>query len=575
MNAQITELTDFNDLAKIAGLDEVARQIFAVIDRPQQAVNDENAPTDFKETAQSSVLKQQQIDLDGMLQRYAKIEEIGRATNKIYDLIKEKEYSKTQFGDKIGDKTLVKLWFSANTKTITREKIQEKLDAHIIKNDISGFFERYTLIYGTREVWDSVERERYEAKSLELLNKDAFNTWVKSSAKKIVMPRNIWFDPSNNRRPLKGENHINTFTGLPIAPNTELTNAQAKDECRPILDLLHHLCEKNNNISTFVLRWLALPLQQKGTKMDTALIFHGHVQGAGKSMFFGRIMSRIYGDYSVTLGQGQLDSNYNDWVAGKLYAVFEEIFSGKDCYGHMGFVKQLVTGEKIYISKKFVSGWTEDNYVNSVFLSNDLMPLSLEENDRRHLVAYPKSKIPEPLRKTLETALKDPNNRMISAFYQYLLTLDLHDFTAHTPAIMTDSKKQLIKLSQPSWENFYQEWKNGELQIPYTCCISLELFEFYVFWCKLNNERPTTATRFGTFIGTRETKKLERYIKPTDKKATQQTVICVNIPNDLATSRQEYIGNEISKWQAEQKTYVSDYQKRNIISDKFQLKNRP
>ena len=73
-------------------------------------------------------------------------------------------------------------------------------------------------------------------------------------------------------------------------------------------------------------------------------------------MFFDRIMRRVYGEYAVTLGQGQLESSYNDWVAGKLYTVFEEIFTGQDRYKHMGFVKQLVTGDQIYISKKFVSG---------------------------------------------------------------------------------------------------------------------------------------------------------------------------------------------------------------------------
>jgi len=119
--------------------------------------------------------------------------------------------------------------------------------------------------------------------------------------------------------------------------------------------------------------------------MDTALIVHGHIQGAGKSLFFDRIMRKIYGSYLLTLGQGQLESQYNDWVDGKLFTVFEEIFQGKDRYSHMGMIKQLITGDTVYINKKFVSGWTQDNFVNTVFLSNDLQPLSLDENDRRHL----------------------------------------------------------------------------------------------------------------------------------------------------------------------------------------------
>jgi putative DNA primase/helicase len=206
----------------------------------------------------------------------------------------------------------------------------------------------------------------------------------------------------------------------------------------------------NNDLYLWVLRWLAIPFQKPGTKLDTALIFHGHIQGAGKSLFFDRIMRRVYGEYAVTLGQGQLESSYNDWVAGKLYTVFEEIFTGQDRYKHMGFVKQLVTGDQIYISKKFVSGWKEDNYVNTVFLSNDMMPLSLEVNDRRHVVSYPKAKIEATLLKRVEVAVNDPDSDMVSAFYTYLLNVSLAGQNEHTPAIMTKAKQQLIKLSQTS-----------------------------------------------------------------------------------------------------------------------------
>src|SRR5690606_9294626 len=132
-------------------------------------------------------------------------------------------------------------------------------------------------------------------------------------------------------------------------------------------------------------------------KLDTALIFHGEVQGAGKSLFFDRSMSRIYGDYAVTLGQGQLESQYNDWVSNKLYALFEEIFSGSDRYSQMGMFKQLITDNTIYSSNKFISEWPKDKFVNAIFLSNNMVPLSLEQNHRRQGVSYPQHKIAEPI----------------------------------------------------------------------------------------------------------------------------------------------------------------------------------
>ncbi len=444
-------LTDFNDLAVAAGITEVSRQIMAVVNKtpsPQQAVNDDIAPAD------RAIADQQQKDLNAMLQRYAKIMAPGRATNKVYDLQQKIEYTKTQFNDLVGNKALTRLWFEASTKTITQDEVLRDRNEMLLKDDAKGFFNRYILLYGTKEVWDVVKHKRLEAKAVELSDKDGFDAWIKSPRKKQVDIDNVWFDPSRARKPTNPDDgYINTFVGLPLKP-LDIDFGEAHHKCTPILDLLHHLCENNDELYNWVLRWLAIPLQKPGTKLDTALIFHGHIQGAGKSLFFDRIMRRVYGEYAVTLGQGQLESSYNDWVAGKLYTVFEEIFTGQDRYKHMGFVKQLVTGDQIYISKKFVSGWKEDNYVNTVFLSNDMMPLSLELNDRRHVVSYPRAKIPATLLKKVEKSVNEPDNDMIAAFYTYLLGIDLKGQNEHTPAIMTKAKQQLIKLPQPCWEFF-------------------------------------------------------------------------------------------------------------------------
>lgn len=283
----------------------------------------------------------------------------------------------------------------------------------------------------------------------------------------------------------------------------------------PLIQLISHLCgddaKENPSIVNWVINWLAIPLQFPGTKMDTALVFHGHIQGAGKSLFFDRIMRRIYGDFALTLGQGQLVSQYNDWVEGKLFAVFEEIFEGKDRYAHMGMIKQLITGDTVYINKKFMSGWTQDNYVNTVFLSNDIQPLSLEENDRRHVVMYPTATIPDSLRSSISSALDDGNNLLLRGFYTYLMVKDVGNQNAHTKAVQTMAKTRLQEISMASWERFYTYWKRGDLDVPYMTCLTSDLYDYYVHWCKKNGERATSSTKLLTFMGLRERKERIRY----------------------------------------------------------------
>lgn len=40
-------------------------------------------------------------------------------------------------------------------------------------------------------------------------------------------------------------------------------------------------------------------------------------------------MKKIYGEYHTTVGQAQLDNQYNEWIENKLFGVFEEIVDNK------------------------------------------------------------------------------------------------------------------------------------------------------------------------------------------------------------------------------------------------------
>lgn len=551
--------TDFNDLAKAAGLNEVSRQITYAIQNPSvitaTAANDATSPTAPVTQHNGHVPAdiEQDMRLQDMLKRYAQITDIGKVTNKVYDTEQKVEYTKTQFANEIGNKKLADRWWSAKHAKISKAEVAKDLDV-LMAVEAQTMFDRYFLIYGTKEVWDDVERTRLPVDTIKLARPNEYEIWLKSPHRITIKAANIWFDPTRTKEPKHPTDIcVNTFDGLPLKPiETDINDAA--EMCAPITELLLHLCEGKADVFDWVIRWLAIPLQRPGTKMDTALIFHGEVQGAGKSLFFDRIMSKIYGDYAVTLGQGQLESQYNDWVAGKLYALFEEIFSGSDRYSQMGMVKQLITGNTIYINQKFMSGWSQDNYVNAVFLSNNMMPLSLEQNDRRHVVCYPKQKIPEPILNKVAKALEDTDDKMIRAFYTYLMRIDLKDQNAHTPALMTASKRQVIRLSQPNWETFYDDWKLEEFGIPYCSCLSDDLYFVYRNWCQRNGERATTQTKLMTYIGRREEKSRLKYKTPNMLGPKQSTIICIGMPLDYPIGKyhtqQDWLGQKIHEFKS-------------------------
>lgn len=498
------ELTDYNDLHMAFGLDVVKAQIKYTLNRPRPKIAlDTNGG----------------YTLDYLNENFAQIKEIGKITNKIYDIANSTEMTKTHFMGLVG-RELANAWlFGGKQKTIDRKTVRDNT-AKQVAQEYQSIFEQYWYIQGTKEVFNFKTGKRQPIETLRLEFPNEFDVWNKSDNRQKVEADNIWFDPSGKRQPTNGENYINTFKPLAIQPLTAtelgMTDNQFNEYvmmgmCAPIIELVKHLCGKDTHALDWVLNWFAIPLQRLGTKMDTALIVHGHVQGAGKSLFFDRIMRQIYESYFLTLGQGQLESQYNDWVEGKLFTIFEEVFQGKERYSHMGMIKQLITGDTVYINKKFMSGWTQDNFTNTVFLSNDLQPLSLDETDRRHVVLYPTDTIPENLRQAVSHALDDPEQKMIRAFYTYLLLKDTKGQNAHSTAITTTAKTRLKELSMASWERFYAYWKGEELDVPYATCLTEDLYEYYLFWCKKNGERTTSNTKFLTYVGLREHKQRIRY----------------------------------------------------------------
>ncbi|WAJ74558.1 DUF5906 domain-containing protein [Moraxella bovis] len=519
------ELTDFNDLHLAFGLGEVATQISnalanyqAVIinHAPQNAPTPQNQavaesqpvtkPNTDKEPVKPTLAPADSEKLKTVLKDFAKIVNNGKMSNKVYDLVQKMEYTKTQFAHKVGKK-VADAFFLHDTATIEQSDVDNQRRGKADQN-IGGMLDRYALIFGTKEIWDNKLKTRFLAETIRMAHPNEFDVWLKSPSRATISPENIWFDPSDDKRPagidspVNGKDYINSFAGLALngLDDDGLTYDECYTKAKPITDLLLHLCNSDHAIFVWVMRWLAIPLQNLGTKMDTALIFHGALQGAGKSMFFDKVMSAIYGEYAVTLGQGQLEEQYNEWVVDKMYAVFEEIFSGKDRYAHMGKIKQLITGNKIYISKKYSNGWVQDNYVNCVFLSNDIMPLQLDQGDRRFMVVNPSQLISSELRQAVSDALDDPHKTVIRAFLAVLMNYDLGEQNAHTHPPITKAKERLIGVSMPSWERFFRDWQAGHLPISFGTALSQKLYNVYKMYCHRNGDNAVGENKFSIYI---------------------------------------------------------------------------
>lgn len=482
--------TDFNDLAIAAGAEVLRSQLDAQLAEPVAEL-DTVIPFSPAPAPVPVLVNLEAMTLEQALRRFSLVVPSAAIWDAQDEKLIKKSAAKSWWGAEV-----YKAWESHEARaTVREEDVQALQQVREAQNmgDLTQALSRFIYLYPSSEVWDVATRQIVPIAQLKIAIADVYEQWVTNPRRRQIDRQNLVFDPGG---PWEQDGKINMFCGLPLKPVQDL------DRCRWIRALLWHLCNEDNVIFTFLTRWLALPLQQPGAKLASAIIMHSDVQGGGKSLFFHGVMRKIYGEYGATLGQHQMESQYTEWRSQVLYALFEEIFSRDQKYSHIGQIKHMVTGETHRLEKKFVSSWEEANHMNAVFLSNEFLPLPIEPDDRRMLVVWPEKKLPEDIRVGVVHELA---NGGVQAFYGYLLGLDLGDFHTHTQPPMTEAKRRLIDFGRNGWDLFYRDWAAGNLEVPYQTCLVTDLYAVYKRWSMVAGEKSMVSReKFSAFISSKE-----------------------------------------------------------------------
>jgi putative DNA primase/helicase len=341
--------------------------------------------------------------------------------------------------------------------------------------------ENFALIYGTDTVWDGTQRMIMKIANMgHAHGSDMVRMWKASEHRRTVLPSQVVFDPTETCDP---EEVVNLYHGLEMEP--------VAGDVEPMLDLVRYLtsrasdnADECDNVMHWLLCWLAYPLQHPGAKMRTSVIMHGD-EGAGKNFLFDLVVA-IYGKYGALVGQDELEDKFNDWRSCKLFVVGDEVSSRAELVHNKNRLKALITSPTVQINPKNLPRREEANHINIVFLSNELQPLALDNSDRRYLVIYtPRAKGFEYYKALGEWK----RNGGAAAFFAYLLAYPLDDFDPYSPAPLTEAKTALIGINRKSPEQFWWEWANGELDLPYQSCSMAQAYKAYLKYCVRTGER--------------------------------------------------------------------------------------
>jgi putative DNA primase/helicase len=347
--------------------------------------------------------------------------------------------------------------------------------------------ERFALVFGGKGTMFDYQEHALVPKAdvLDILPEHGWRDM--RAIKKVARLDEVGFDPACTDPRIT----CNLWGGWPTMPK--------QGRCDMLLELLEYLCSNEENykeIFSWLLKWLAYPIQNPGAKMKTALVFHGP-QGTGKNLFFEAYMA-IFGEYGRIVDQHAIEDKFNDWASRKLFLIADEVVAQQELFHVKNKLKAFITGEWIRINPKNVAAHDERNHVNLVFLSNESRPLVLEKDDRRYTVIHTPEKLDAEFYRKVRDELQ---NGGIAALHHYLLNLDLGEFDEHSKPPMTKAKAKLIESGLDSVTRFLQEWQRNEIEgIPFCPCQGSHLYGAYKKWCEQNGERSPRP--LAQFIGT-------------------------------------------------------------------------
>ena len=281
---------------------------------------------------------------------------------------------------------------------------------------------------------------------------------------------------------------VNTFTGWKTTPDPNAS-------CAKLISHLFLICEEDEHVFDWVLKWLAYPIQHPGAKMHTALVVFGEREGTGKSMFFDAV-SRIYGrEYSRHVDQKLMTSRFNMWLSHKLFVVADEVVTSKERRELKGILKNLITSPVHQLEEKNMPVVEEDNLTNFVYLSNEMQPLALDWFDRRYMCIRYNAELPPQYFKELAEEIE---NGGVNALCHYLMNVDLTGFEPSTRPIETQATRDLKELGTDSGRRFLLEWLNEETPFLVGPASSQDLYRAYLLWLPSAGERQQmTSKMFG------------------------------------------------------------------------------
>jgi hypothetical protein len=280
------------------------------------------------------------------------------------------------------------------------------------------------------------------------------------------------------------ENHFNMWTPFKLAL---LKGDYTKNEVGKmfILNHLKAMCDNDEIVFDYVVKWIAQLLQYPATK-SVCLSFVGN-QGTGKSSIV-RIIGALIGENKVFETTSPSRDCWGDFNSPMVDAFLVSIpeLSKKDFIEGESKFKGIVTDPTIYINAKGINQYKINSYHRVINTSNSDDPVKTSKDDRRNVVIRCSDEFKNNTEhfKTLYEYLS--NESVLRTLYDYLMNIQDMDKFMQIPLPKTKHQEELRKLDMSVPEQFLSDVVAGSNQKEMVFS-SDQMFELFNVW-KSNNE---------------------------------------------------------------------------------------
>lgn len=240
-------------------------------------------------------------------------------------------------------------------------------------------------------------------------------------------------------------------------------NIEGEVDMKIIQPFLSHIkniiCDNNAELYEYILSWFSFIVQKPSAKTGVAIVITGD-QGSGKNVFT-NVLCKILGSYANPNVNAieNIVGKFNTSLENKKLIICNELTSADaNKYLDSDRLKSVLTEDRVELNQKCIAIRSIENVCNLIFVSNNNVPVKIEEGDRRYVVTHTSSsKIGD--HKYFDSLLSGFTEEFYENLFRYFMRRDI---TKWNNRILpeTEAKDDIVEASRSSYEMFISSCKS-------------------------------------------------------------------------------------------------------------------